>query len=147
MLRYQPTPHVLVARPYAEMFAKITLIPTFCCAKNCEICIFFAKFLQCSHFCCMFAKITLIPTFCCMFAEITCIPSTPTYTTTPHGAPKSRFCPPSLAFAQKSRLFPPSFAKKRSRKLHLFLRNSVRISYDFCEVAKMAKSHENRETL
>ena len=116
VLRYQSTPHVLVASPYADvllrtrkvasriptrgginhvyshlfhvrrnhafptfscMFAKFTLIPTFCCAKNCEICIFFAKFLQCSHFCCMFAKITLIPTFCCMFAEITCIPSTP----------------------------------------------------------------------
>ena len=65
---------------FSCMFAKFTLIPTFCCAKNCEICIFFAKLLQCSHFCCMltmFAKITLIPTFCCMFAEITCIPSTP----------------------------------------------------------------------
>ena len=75
---------------FSCMFAKFTLIPTFCCAKNCEICIFFAKLLHCSHFCCMFAKITLIPTFCCMFAEITCIPSTPKASRSSYKSPAIR---------------------------------------------------------
>ena len=80
MLRYQPTPHVLVARPYADVLLRTRKVASHLFVACSPKSRFFPPLVA------YFAQVTLIPSFCCMFAEITRIPSTHTYTTTPHGA-------------------------------------------------------------
>ena len=83
VLRYQPTPHVLVASPCADVLLRTRKV-----ASHLLL-----------HVLKLFSKITLVPTSCCMVAKITRIPI---------GGDKSRLFPSIVACSPKLRLFPPS---------------------------------------
>ena len=122
MLRYQPTPHVLVARPYAD----------FCCVHEKSRPTYLLHVRQ-NHasfptFGCIFAKITRIPTFCCMFAEITRIPSTHTHLhhdTTRGGAVNHVYS--HLLHVRRNHAFAHLFlhVRKNDAYSHILLRKNV----------------------